>query len=103
VAVLGEMLELGDQAVALHEGVGRAAAAAGIDRLVAVGGDAARALADAAVAGGMSPDHVLMVADSGVAASLVAALVQPADLILVKGSHGIRTDQIVDRLRAEHA
>ena len=39
VAVLGEMLELGDRAIALHEDVGRAAAAAGVDVLVAVGGD----------------------------------------------------------------
>ena len=103
VAVLGEMLELGDRSAELHEGVGRAAAAAGIDRLVAVGGDSARALADAAVAAGMSPDHVLLVADSGVAASLVSALVQPLDVILVKGSRGVRTDRIVDQLQVEYA
>ena len=53
VAVLGEMLELGEQAVALHEDVGRAAARAKVDVLIAVGGEPARALADAAVAAGL--------------------------------------------------
>src|SRR5499427_8435956 len=50
VAVLGEMLELGDRAVALHETVGRGAAAGSLDLLITVGGTPARALADAAIA-----------------------------------------------------
>ena len=53
VAVLGEMLELGDHALALHEECGRAAAAAGLTALFAIGGAPARALADAAIAAGM--------------------------------------------------
>ena len=53
IAVLGEMLELGDHALALHEECGRAAAAAGLTMLFAIGGAPARALADAAVAAGM--------------------------------------------------
>jgi len=56
IAVLGEMLELGDRAVELHAGVGRAAAAARVDVLLAVGGPAAAALADAAVTAGMPRD-----------------------------------------------
>ena len=44
IAVLGEMLELGDRSMELHEAVGRAAAAARLDLLIAVGGDAASAL-----------------------------------------------------------
>ena len=103
IAVLGEMLELGDRAIELHEGVGRAAAAARLGGLIAVGGDAARALADAAVDGGMSPEQVLHVADSEVAAGVAAALVRKGDLVLVKGSRGVRTDQVVDRLKAEFA
>ena len=45
IAVLGEMLELGERAIALHEDVGRAAAGAGVDVLLAVGGAPAMALA----------------------------------------------------------
>jgi UDP-N-acetylmuramoyl-tripeptide--D-alanyl-D-alanine ligase len=97
------MLELGDRATELHENIGRAAAAAGIDALVAIGGAAAAALASGAVSGGLSAAHVMYVADSQVAADVVTALARPGDLILVKGSHGVRTDHIVTRLQAEFA
>jgi UDP-N-acetylmuramoyl-tripeptide--D-alanyl-D-alanine ligase len=103
VAVLGEMLELGDRAKALHEDVGRAAVAARLDELVAVGGDAAKAMADAAVAAGMSRTHVRYFASSDQAAEAFDAYVHDHDLVLVKGSRGIRTDVIVDRLKAEFA
>ncbi len=103
IAVLGEMLELGDRAMELHEDVGRAAAGARLDALIAVGGGAASALAAAAVAGGLAQERVQHVAKSGLAADAVAALVRPGDVILVKGSRGVRTDQVVDRLKAEFA
>jgi UDP-N-acetylmuramoyl-tripeptide--D-alanyl-D-alanine ligase len=103
IAVLGEMLELGDRAMELHEDVGRAAAAARLDVLIAVGGGAASALAGAAVAGGLGRERVQHVAKSGLAADAVASLVRPGDVILVKGSHVVRTDEVVDRLKAEFA
>ena len=101
IAVLGEMLELGEFARDLHAEVGRAAAAARIDRLVAVGGEAAAALAAAAVSAGMAPASVDHVARSDQAAEMVAALVRPGDVVLVKGSRGIKTERVVERLKAE--
>jgi UDP-N-acetylmuramoyl-tripeptide--D-alanyl-D-alanine ligase len=101
VAVLGEMLELGDHAVALHQDVGRAAAASLVDLLVAVGGEPAAALAAAAVDAGLPRAQVRHVATSDEAADAAAALVRPGDLVLIKGSRGIRTDRVVDRLKAE--
>jgi UDP-N-acetylmuramoyl-tripeptide--D-alanyl-D-alanine ligase len=103
VAIIGEMLELGDRSTALHEGVGRAAVAAGVDELVAVGGEPAKAMADAAIADGMSRTHVRYFATSDQAADAFDAYVHDGDLVLVKGSRGIRTDVVVDRLRAEFA
>jgi UDP-N-acetylmuramoyl-tripeptide--D-alanyl-D-alanine ligase len=100
IAVLGEMLELGDRAVELHEEVGRAAVEAGVDVLLAVGGEPASALANAAVAAGLAEDHVHHLTTSDRAADLAAALVAPGDLVLVKGSRGIRTDRVVERLKA---
>jgi len=99
VAVLGEMLELGDQSIALHEDIGRAAAAAHVDLLIAVGGEASRALVDAAVSGGLLPAGTRHLATAEEAADASAALIQPGDLVLVKGSHSIRTDRVVDRLK----
>jgi UDP-N-acetylmuramoyl-tripeptide--D-alanyl-D-alanine ligase len=100
-AVLGEMLELGDHAVGLHEHCGRRAAASGLDRLIAVGGVAAEALANAAVAAGMPPDTVSWSPTSVEAASAITSWLQAGDVVLVKGSRGVRTDRVVDRITAE--
>ena len=103
VAVLGEMLELGDHATRLHQESGAAAAAAGLDMLVTVGGPPARALADAAVEAGMPANSVAWMGSSAEAAAFTAARTRPGDLVLVKGSRGVRTDLVVDRLKAEFA
>jgi len=79
--------------------VGRAAARAGIDLLLTVGNRPAGALGDAAVAAGMNAAHVRHVATSDEAADAAAAFVRAGDLVLVKGSRGIRTDRVVDRLK----
>ena len=99
VAVLGEMLELGGQSVALHEDVGRAAARARVELLVTVGGAPAAALADAAVAAGLPRSAVRHFATSDEAAETVAAAVRAGDVVLVKGSRGVKTDRVVERLK----
>jgi len=103
VAVLGEMLELGDHSVGLHEECGRAAAEAGVSLLFAIGGEPARALANAAVAAGMNPADVQYFKTSDEASAVVASSVHSGDVVLVKGSRGIRTDIVADRLAAELA
>jgi UDP-N-acetylmuramoyl-tripeptide--D-alanyl-D-alanine ligase len=102
-AVLGEMLELGAHAIALHEECGTAAAAAGLDFLITVGGTPARALADAAVKAGMPSAVVAHVVSKEEAADIAVRRSRPGDLILVKGSRGIGTDLVVERLKAEFA
>lgn len=101
VAVLGEMLELGDLATSLHEACGLVAARAGLGLLVTIGGAAAEALGRAASEAGMEPAAVRHAATSTEAADLVATLVAPGDVVLVKGSRGVKTDLVVDRLVAE--
>ena len=101
IAVLGEMLELGERSAELHETVGRAAADARVDLLLAVGGAPARALAAAAVAAGMPAASVRYFATSDEAADAAAGLVHSGDLVLVKGSRGVKTDRVVERLKAE--
>ena len=101
VAVLGEMLELGEHATGLHESSGRAAAGAGLRLLVAVGGAPARSLAEAAVAAGMPRDGVIYFESSAEAAPAVAAALRARDLVLVKGSRGTRCDVVADRIVQE--
>ena len=101
VAVLGEMLELGDRALDLHADVGRAAAKGRVDVLFAVGGAPALALAAAAIDAGMPRDNVRHFATSDQAADAAVALVKTGDLVLVKGSRGVKTDRVVERLKAE--
>ena len=101
VAILGEMLELGERSLALHAECGRAAASAGIDLLVTVGGEPARALGSAAVDAGLSARAMFHAPTSEEAAPAAAALVRPGDLVLVKGSRGVRTEVVADRIAVE--
>ena len=102
IAVIGEMLELGERSIALHEQVGRAAHGR-TDVLVAVGGEPAAALARAARDAGMPRDVVSHFPTIDAATEPVLGLLRAGDLVLVKGSRGVRTDRIVDRLKAELA
>lgn len=100
VAVIGEMLELGDLSLALHQDCGRAAAGSRLARLITIGGPSARALGGAAVAAGQPANTVRHFASSAEAAAEVHGLVAPGDVVLVKGSRGTRTDVVVDQLTA---
>jgi len=101
IAVLGEMLELGERANDLHADVGRVAARTSLDALFVVGGAPAEALAAAAIEAGLDRSQVRVFADSVVAGAAVVEFVNAGDVILVKGSRGIKTDRVVERLRAE--
>jgi UDP-N-acetylmuramoyl-tripeptide--D-alanyl-D-alanine ligase len=103
IAIVGEMLELGDTSPELHRASGVEAARSGISELIAVGGASARALAEGAAAAGMAAAHVHYVPTSREAADLAVKLVKAGDLVLVKGSRGIRTEVVADRLKAEFA
>jgi len=98
IAVLGEMLELGSQATAMHEACGRAAADARLDRLIVVGGAPALALAMAAVASGLPAGSVDYVETSHEACARITGTLHDGDLVLVKGSRSIGTDAVVAHL-----
>jgi UDP-N-acetylmuramoyl-tripeptide--D-alanyl-D-alanine ligase len=92
-AVLGEMLELGDDSVAEHAAAGRAAAELGL-AVVAVGPGAAPA-AEAAAAAGTEAHAVAFAAE---ASALLAARLRPGDVVLVKASRGIGLDVLAAEL-----
>ncbi len=97
VAVLGEMLELGQAAEAAHREAGAAAARAA-EVLVAVGGPNARLLAEAARGTGLSAAAVHHAEDAASALELLRSLLEPGDVVLVKGSRGVALDLVVDGL-----
>jgi len=100
IAVIGEMLELGEFSTALHEDCGRAAAGSGLLGLVTIGGAAARALGTAAIAAGMPSGTVLHFDTSDEAARALPSQLTSGDVVLVKGSRGTRTDVVVEQLTA---
>jgi UDP-N-acetylmuramoyl-tripeptide--D-alanyl-D-alanine ligase len=101
IAVLGEMLELGPASAALHREAGKQAAAA-VDYLVAVRGDA-RHLLDGAVAAGLDPARAVFFDTPAAAAEHVSSLVLPGDVVLFKASRGVRLEEAVQRLTAAPA
>lgn len=95
IAVLGDMLELGDDGARLHAETGRKAAAAGIDVLVAVG-PLSRNTAEGARAAGLGT--TLECDDADAAAELVRKHARAGDAVLVKASRGMRLERVVQRL-----
>ena len=69
--------------------------------LLTVGGDPAKALGAAAVAGGMRVDQVIHCDSSDEAGERLSAMLQADDVVLVKGSRAIHTDRVVARLEAD--
>jgi UDP-N-acetylmuramoyl-tripeptide--D-alanyl-D-alanine ligase len=98
VAVLGEMLELGDDHDRAHHVTGEAAAAV-VDQLVVVGPGAA-GIATGARDRGLTPTGVITVADRAAARDRLLEILRPGDVVLVKASRGIALDVLVDELVA---
>ena len=98
IAVLGEMLELGDGHEAGHERVGEAAAAV-VARLVVIGKGAA-GIDRGARKAGLESDRIAVVDDRLEALECSVGLLAPGDVVLVKASRGIALDLLVDELVA---
>jgi UDP-N-acetylmuramoyl-tripeptide--D-alanyl-D-alanine ligase len=93
LAVLGDMLELGERETELHREVGAEATAAGVEVLVTVGPRAAVMLDEFDGEG-------YAVADAGEAAALVGELLESGDVMLVKGSRGVGLEVVAEALEA---
>jgi len=96
IAVLGDMLELGDYEEEGHRKVGvRAADVA--DVLVVVGGRG-RIIGEEALEVGMPPERVHLLEDNEAAIQLLESMVGEGDVVLVKGSRAMRMEEIVNAL-----
>lgn len=106
VVVLGDMLELGKYSIEAHEEIGNLAGSIA-DILVTVGlrgkfiaYAAENQLAPSAVEG-MPQQRIFSFPTSNSAKSKVQELIREGDLILVKGSQGIRMEKIIEEIMAE--
>ncbi len=96
IAVLGDMLELGSFEEEGHRIVGRKAAEV-VAKLIAVG-PRGRIIGEEALRSGMKEEDVLFAADNAQAIEHLNRILAPGDLILVKGSRGMRMEEIVAAL-----
>ena len=96
VAVLGDMLELGAFEGEAHRALGEEAARAGVATLAAFG-PRARATAEAARAAGLA--DTFHTEDPDALAAFVRGRLQPSDVLLVKGSRGMKLERLVEALR----
>lgn len=99
VAALGDMLELGAASAELHRQVGEAAAQMGVGRLYVVG-EFARELAAGAKGGGLKDSEIIICDGVESVSSLVESELKAGDVLLVKGSRGMRMERIVERLKS---
>ncbi|HEU0190874.1 MAG TPA: UDP-N-acetylmuramoyl-tripeptide--D-alanyl-D-alanine ligase [Mycobacterium sp.] len=98
-AVLGEMAELGEDAITEHDRVGRLAVRLDVSRLVVVGdGRSMSAMHYGAVMEGSWGAEATMVADADAALALLRAELQPHDVVLVKASNAAGLAKLADAL-----
>jgi len=99
-AVLGSMLELGNITEVEHQKIGELIAKSDIDVLICVG-ERARDIARGAEKHGMSSDRVFSFSETEDAGLFVQRRIEQGDLILVKGSQGVRMERVVKEVMAD--
>jgi UDP-N-acetylmuramoyl-tripeptide--D-alanyl-D-alanine ligase len=94
IAVLGDMYELGEETVDGHRQVGKEAVALQIDCLCTVG-QLAREIAKGAINAGMDSDLIYVYQEKTEAVSFLRSYLQKGDVVLIKGSRGMKMEEIV--------
>lgn len=95
IAVLGDMLELGDFSKELHEKVGKVVAENKVDKLITVG-EQAKNIADIALKLGMEENNVRICENNIEAIEYIKSIMKDNDIFLVKASNGMKFKQIVE-------
>ncbi|ELS52500.1 UDP-N-acetylmuramoyl-tripeptide--D-alanyl-D-alanine ligase [Streptomyces viridochromogenes] len=99
-AVLGKMAELGDEALAEHDAVGRLAVRLNVSKLVAVGGREASWLQLGAYNEGSWGEESVHVSDAQAAVDLLRSELRPGDVVLVKASRSVGLESVAEALLA---
>jgi UDP-N-acetylmuramoyl-tripeptide--D-alanyl-D-alanine ligase len=99
ILVAGEMLELGPEGPELHRNCGHEAARAGFELIVGVQGDAKEIL-EGALDAGMDRSRLTFSRDAVHAGDVLARTLKKGDVVLIKGSRGVKLEQALNTLRA---
>lgn len=97
ILVTGDMLALGDDAVGGHQDVGIAAAEAGVDALFSLG-EHARVVVETAQEAGLDSDRTSAFRDLDALLQRLKSELQAGDVLLVKGSRGMKMERVVEWL-----
>jgi UDP-N-acetylmuramoyl-tripeptide--D-alanyl-D-alanine ligase len=100
ILIAGEMLELGDHASTLHAECGRAAAKAGIDVVIGVRGNAEH-LVLAATEAGVTGVEARFLPDAESAGAWLKENLKSGDVVLIKGSRGVRLERAIAMLQTD--
>ncbi|KLI97089.1 UDP-N-acetylmuramoyl-tripeptide--D-alanyl-D-alanine ligase [Streptomyces sp. KE1] len=100
-AVLGQMAELGDEALTEHDAVGRLAVRLNVSKLVAVGGREAAWLQMGAYNEGSWGEESVHVSDAQAAVDLLRSELRPGDVVLVKASRSVGLEKVAAALLAD--
>jgi UDP-N-acetylmuramoyl-tripeptide--D-alanyl-D-alanine ligase len=101
-AVLGEMAELGEDAISEHDNIGRLAVRLDVSRLIVIGtGRAMSAMHHGAVMEGSWGPEATMVADADAALAVLRSELRSGDVVLVKGSNSAGLGALADVLIAD--
>lgn len=101
IAVLGDMLELGRHTLPAHKNIGMVAKE-NCDILVVVG-PRAKAIKEGAIENGMNEKNIFEFLDSSEAGDFMKTLVQKGDIVLVKGSQGMRMERVTAAILLDQA
>src|SRR5580692_7754070 len=102
ILAAGEMRELGESAPELHRECGRSIAALGkIDWIIGVQGPAEE-FVKAAVAAGHPAERAKFFQNSDEAGEFLAQFIKPNDLLLLKGSRGVKMEKILQAIDVGH-
>ena len=97
IAVLGDMLELGEYSKELHEKVGKVVVKNKIDLLICVGKEVTY-MAQQAIVDGMSKEKIFLCNNNEEAIQILQQKLQPEDIVLLKASNGMNFTQICDAI-----
>jgi len=100
IAVLGDMLELGDLSVNAHRDVGKYAVKKDVSYIFTVG-EKSKDILEGAIEAGVGKDRVQHFKNNTEAGKFLIDFVKPGDVLVVKGSRGMKMEEIVNLLTTE--